>query len=933
MPASRTYGGLRWCLPAPPRPQLLVALVALLLCGSVSAAGADTVYQDGAFEFAIGPVPAWVKPAPAYPAADASRPVPGGVAILVSDQQFQWDPEPAFFRRIVATPIDASGLQQISHLQIEYNPSFNHLTLHEVAVFRNGTRLNRLEAKNVRLLQRERDLERAKYDGTVTATLVLDDVQMGDLIDYAYTIDGVNPLLPKAASGGLSAGGLVPMGFTRARIVADARRRIQVKPLATTATMTRTETQGTQEWLWEGQNVPAVDLVRDAPGRIAQVPVFVFSEFGSWQQVVEWGMALFPVSNDLSPDLRQRIADWTARETDPSHRALAALRYVQDDIRYFGIELGKGSLTPRDPNETARSGFGDCKDKSLLLIALLRQMGIDAAPALAAQRSGELLGELLPSARVFDHMIVGVRIGGDRFWLDPTMSLQGGDLRASSIHLYGYLLPIEPGTIDLVKLDPADGPANAVERVETFVLPGWDKPAMLTVATTYHGAFANLVRGARAQAKQETIDRQHLSEVQRRYKQATQSRSVEVVDDRANNEVRTVSEYSVPGLIEKADNKTGVFIVASGVLHVVTKSTSRTRRLPYAVLHPVEERHRTVINFPADIKTAPVETHRVRDKAFVFDSRLETVGRRLTFDATWKTQRDAVEAADWPEYLAKNEEMQRYMVAFYDPEPPERAGFLGRLFGNDNYVHDHREKREAIEKLSKVILSGHLSGDALADAYDQRGVQYSNLNLLDEAMFDLNKSLALRPNDTVTLVDRGLVLTSLHRYDDALHDLGRAIELDPANGRYRQLRGITNFHAGRFDAAAEDFRAAVETIGPGEGSYPLLWLYLATLRSGGDTSDLLQRYSKAVDSSAWPYPLVHYYAGDIQLAAVLSAVATGDAKTKLFNTCEADYFIGALALARGDSATAREYFEKARATDVREYLEWIAAGIELERMK
>jgi lipoprotein NlpI/transglutaminase-like putative cysteine protease len=896
-------------------------------------AAAEAVYRDGAFEFAVDTVPSWVKPAPVYSLQDVGKAVPGGVALLVSDQQYRVDPTPAIFRRIVMEPVDASGLQSVSHLQLEYDPAFNHLTIHDVVVVRNGVAASRLDPKTVRLLQRERDLEKAKYDGTVTATLLLEDVQVGDAIEYAYTIEGMNPRWPKAISSALSAGGTVATGFARARIVADARRPIRVRPMATTATMIRTEKDGAQEWLWEQRDVPAIDLVLDAPTSVPQFPTFQFSELAAWRDVVAWGRELFPVSTNLSPDLERRVADWMAREPDPARRTLAALRYVQDDIRYFGIELGTGSLVPRDPNETARSGFGDCKDKSMLLIALLRRMDIDAWPVLAGRRFGALIGDALPSPRLFDHMIVEVRLGAQQYWLDPTISLQGGDLRASSIRSYGYVLPIEPVAAELVKLDLSVGPPGTSERIETFTLAAWDKPASLTVENIYSGWFANVARVIRVQMKQESMDRSELADVQRRYKQAMLVGSVEFVDDRTKNEVRLKSVYTVPGFIEKADNKTGVVIVATGLISVLPKVTSRTRRVPYAQAHPVEERHRTIVNFPADIKTSPPETHRVRDKAFVFDSRLEAAGRRLTYDASWTSQRDSVDAADWADFLAKNDEMRRYMALVYDPAPPERTGFLGRLFGNDKYVHDHREKREAIERLSRDILSGRLTGDSLAEAYRARGIEYSGLSLLDEALFDLNKSLALRPNDATTLADRGVVLTSSRRYDEALRDLNRALELDPLDGRYKKLRGIANFHSGKFEAAATDFRASIEELSAGDRAYSVLWLYLATLRAGRDVSGLAALYAGKLDTSSWPYALVRYYAGALQIEGVLSAAATGDAKTSLFNSCEAYYFIGALGLARGDAAVARQYFEKARGTDVREYIEWVAAGIELERLK
>jgi hypothetical protein len=46
------------------------------------------------------------------------------------------------------------------------------------------------------------------------------------------------------------------------------------------------------------------------------------------------------------------------------------------EVRYTGVELGAGSIVPRPPAETLRRKFGDCKDKAVLLAALLRKLDI-----------------------------------------------------------------------------------------------------------------------------------------------------------------------------------------------------------------------------------------------------------------------------------------------------------------------------------------------------------------------------------------------------------------------------------------------------------------------------------------------------------------------------------------------------------------------------
>ena len=57
-------------------------------------------------------------------------------------------------------------------------------------------------------------------------------------------------------------------------------------------------------------------------------------------------------------------------------RAQAALGLVQDRIRYVALAMGTGGLVPADAATTWSRRFGDCKGKTVLLLAMLRALGV-----------------------------------------------------------------------------------------------------------------------------------------------------------------------------------------------------------------------------------------------------------------------------------------------------------------------------------------------------------------------------------------------------------------------------------------------------------------------------------------------------------------------------------------------------------------------------
>ena len=93
-------------------------------------------------------------------------------------------------------------------------------------------------------------------------------------------------------------------------------------------------------------------------------------------------------------------------------KADALLEYVQKEIRYTGLEIGLHSHAPNPPKVVLDRHFGDCKDKSLLLISVLGAVGIDAYPALVSSSLRVHVGEILPSPLAFDHVVVFAVIDG-----------------------------------------------------------------------------------------------------------------------------------------------------------------------------------------------------------------------------------------------------------------------------------------------------------------------------------------------------------------------------------------------------------------------------------------------------------------------------------------------------------------------------------------
>jgi hypothetical protein len=150
-------------------------------------------------------------------------------------------------------------------------------------------------------------------------------------------------------------------------------------------------------------------------------------------------------------------------------------------------------MIPAAPRETLARGFGDCKDKATLLIALLRRAGFTADVALLSTGPGWDVDPALPGQGGFDHAIVRVVVAGKDLWIDATEDLLPvGQLPVRDQGRRALIAG--PGVRALVTT-PSGGPAdNLVREVRDYHLAELDG-ARVVETSTQTGVFADDLRG------------------------------------------------------------------------------------------------------------------------------------------------------------------------------------------------------------------------------------------------------------------------------------------------------------------------------------------------------------------------------------------------------------------------------------------------------
>lgn len=626
-----------------PRPSALalIALLILLLAGTAQAAQHT---RDG-FNFDTGPTPEYV--APVTVPARATLPRAGSRALynwLNETQQDFRGGRRLLYRRIVNEALTREGLEEVAQPQIVFDPSYQRLTIHQLAVEREGKQADRFDPKRITLARRELDADRRGiHTGLVTALVVIDDVRIGDRVHLAYSLDGAHPVLGALAGEDYALALPVAQQLRYLRLLADAETPLKLQPANGFPPPREKRREGTREYVYRADAVPAVQVEPDLPPWVDPIPTLEVASVAGWKAVAEWALALYPPPQALSPELRAEVARIAQAHADPSARALAALRLVQDEVRYLSLALGESTHRPAEPNEVYARRFGDCKDKSRLLVTLLGELGIPAAPALVHSQQGLALPQRLPRAGVFDHVIVHIELADGAVWVDPTASLQRGDFGTQGFPDFAWALQVAAGSSALV---PIERPAGQVDRhllEQTYKVSG--QGAALSVAATWTGGFAEWMRRRIASEGIQAVREEWRGYYARQHGPLKSVGEMQVEDDAQANRLVIRDELALEQFVKAAEEHKERFDISATVIgefYPLPQSAGRTR--PLALLHPSEVRQHVVVELPPDVLPALQDVAvEVDDPALHFERSASLRAGR--FEANFSAQSRRIEVS------------------------------------------------------------------------------------------------------------------------------------------------------------------------------------------------------------------------------------------------------------------------------------------------
>jgi len=334
-------------------------------------------------------------------------------------------------------------------------------------------------------------VEDAEIDVTDAERLVVPfpGLSAGDVLDLAYDIKCTNVL-----GGGWSLrhqfGDQIPVceEVLEMRIAASVAAHICQTAWPDSGSYIVDHETRTHRWTLSDQK----SLKRPVPcSDTRQLYTWIgFSTYTSWPQAgAVYGEAFWP-QTELSNSILELAHELTKDATRLTDQVSAIYSHVAEKIGNVAIEQDRGCLIPTPAAEVLRRGYGDCKDKVTLVVALCGAVGIEAQPALVSMRTGSAIRDDFVELGGFTHMIAFFPgVDGGTF-CDPTLGRTCPHaLPVSMAGTFSLVIPRE-GEAELVAI-PAPRAAEHGFDLVVDIRPLDDGQADIRIAGTYRGTLAD----------------------------------------------------------------------------------------------------------------------------------------------------------------------------------------------------------------------------------------------------------------------------------------------------------------------------------------------------------------------------------------------------------------------------------------------------------
>jgi transglutaminase-like putative cysteine protease len=611
--------------------------------------------------------PAWIVKIDNQGLKPKAKDIDDGYFLALFENQTHVELQEEYTHIIKEIATDA-GVQNGSQISVTYDPGFQKLIFHKIRVWRNGKPDDQLKKHKFKILQNEKDLSKFIYRGTYDAFLLLNDIRKGDRIEYAYTIKGNNPIYGNKFAATFYLEGGSSIGYLYNNLIFSKNRHLNLKNFNFNNPAKISEKDGMKLYEWEDKLTKTQRTTDFEPSWYDPQKRIQITEYKNWNEVVNWGLSVNEYPQLKTPSVAKKANElFVASAGDTTRFIESAIRFVQDEIRYMGIEMGVYSHRPNSPEKIIQQRYGDCKDKSLLLTYLLKEKGVVASMAYLDTYTTIKTDASLPSPFIFNHVVVRIDYKNKKHWIDPTISYQRGKLDQLYFPNYGYALVIKKGVNALEKVSRNDKSRQISNLVFQVADTGSTKSSTLMIKTRYTGHYADNMRAELAESGTDEIEKSYAEYYAELYTDTEVKAPIQVHDDEAANTLEITEQYNIDNIWEE-DTKNGAkYITLYGDLirDQLRKVIAKNRTAPLALKYPTDLEQIITVHMPYETSLSD-GTFKIENEYYHFSLDLSRQKKTQNFHYRLKSLKPYIEGSAVKSYAKDREKIAEYLTYYLE---------------------------------------------------------------------------------------------------------------------------------------------------------------------------------------------------------------------------------------------------------------------------
>ncbi|MBT4969243.1 MAG: DUF3857 domain-containing protein, partial [Bacteroidetes bacterium] len=540
--------------------------------------------------------PAWIKTIDFSPEfkTDLDE-INNGVLYLLVDEQFNFLEHESYYH-FLKKFISNTGIHDHSEYSINYSPIYQEVIFHHLKIYRNDKVIDIRDKVEIKEVDDGNSSSTNIYLGDKAIVLIFKDLRTEDILDISYSINGRNPIYGDIVFKSFLFQFSDPVEKIYKACVVPSDLPLFTKEFNKAPAPIISIYGNAKRYEWEISKIEGIHWPDYVPVWYLPYKYVELSQFSNWNELAQWGLKLYPKLTDPNLLIKVKVAEVQEANSDKQTQALLLIKFVQEEIRYVGLEEGIHAITPHSPNEVISNRYGDCKDKTYLLQALMAQIGIDSKIAWVSTNNKHALENYLPSPSLFDHVILYFNLIGKDYYIDATQNNQADNLDRISFPDVKKALVLDNETyqLDIIPTNE-EGKLNVKESI---IVESATEPVFFDIKSVYSGRQADVMRDNYSYQGISAFKSNLINFYSSYYPDIVWEQDLTITDDKKLNQITLHEKYKISGFwqeyddgVEKQNYSTELY--AMTIRSYLISPDDKVREMPVSLNYPVEVHQHT----------------------------------------------------------------------------------------------------------------------------------------------------------------------------------------------------------------------------------------------------------------------------------------------------------------------------------------------------